>query len=229
MSDHDFDTGGPGEEELRDMLRSLPRHEAPGDFEPELMRRIASVRRRHGLLGVLHTAARTEWVGGLLSAAVAAVVVAGTWSVVFAGDSAPATRSAIAPQSIVRVAPSAAPHIVHIQSAVETESAPTPGPAKRATVAPRSRESRRSSAAAIPARRQSAASASRRADHVTDTPVRTLDTIVATRVRSRSAARTIPAPTEAGSRTAHPESGAPAPAPTSRGDGSSTEVDTGVR
>ena len=249
MSDHDFDTNGLSEEELRELLRSLPRRDAPGDFEPELMRRVAGIRRRRGVLSVLHTGARAEWVGGVVSATVAAVVVAGAWLFMCAGDPADSTNAPAAASPIVAVAPPVAasplgPRLPMPSSLdVRPKGVPEPGQATmelssaaatsmgaaRQTSAPtRGEASRRSSASTAPSRRGTASpSARRRMSPVVAESVRSIDTIAAARVRIRPTPRPIPTPTEAGSRTAHPEMGAPAPAPTLHGE--PTGVDTGGR
>jgi hypothetical protein len=237
MSEHDFDTNGPSEEELRELLRSLPRREAPGDFEPELMRRVAGIRRRRGVLSVLHTGARAEWMGGAVSAAVAAVVVAGGWLFMSSGEPSATTGApvvATSPAAVVSptgaASSSAVEHsrlAVTPQEAIEAAAAPV-GSIAPSTVSMRTEAPRRSRASAPPSRRGTAStSARRRTPPVVTEHVRTIDTIAATRVHVRPAPRPTPTSTEAGSRTAHPEMGLPAPAPTLHGE--PTGVDTGGR
>lgn len=231
MSDHDSDMNGPSEEELRDMLRSLPRQQAPSDFDAELMRRVDGIRRRRGLLSVLHTAARADWKGGLVSAATAAVVVAGSWLLVGSPDEvehAQTARPAPATEAPATTAPAAASRHRTAATALSLPSA-MPGGAPRdltepaaltaRTPAPRKVAAQSSSRRSSNARRRHAA----QPDAATGVVLQALDTITATRIRSH-ASRSVSPTTEAGVRTARRES-TPAPAPILHGE--PTGVDTG--
>src|SRR5512133_1833324 len=66
-------------EELRRILRSLPRAGAPDDFESKLLDRVAEIRREHIAshhIAVIHDGSRGRRLAGLASALGAALVVA---------------------------------------------------------------------------------------------------------------------------------------------------------
>lgn len=66
-------------EELNHLLRSLPQQQAPVDLEPSVLRRVGIDRPRRWLVGIVHSAVRTDWIGGLISAVVSGLVVVGAW------------------------------------------------------------------------------------------------------------------------------------------------------
>jgi hypothetical protein len=218
MSDHDFDTNGPSDEELRDLLRSMPRKQAPESFEPELMRRVDGLRRGRWLFGVLHTAARPDWIGGFASAAAAALVVAGAWLYSHEGRSpivhpvAPAPAALSTPPRTHSVTPPAQRLEATPQVAARQEIEPPVGTPRKPVSARRPAPSRRRAPGI----------------HATVAPAHpaAIDTVTAARIDRSARPTTLPSSSEAGIR---PQSDPATPAPLPTLHGEPTGVDTGAR
>ena len=224
MSENDYDTNGPSREELSDLLRSMPREQAPASLEPELMQRLAEMRRRRGIVAVLHGAARSDWAGGLFTAATAAAVVAGSWLML--QQSEPSSRDTVRPAGIVRDSVATAPERPAARTHDEV-SADAPVIQERPVIEQQVAPARPSVAAgrtsaAVPNRRAVSSSRRRSAARVVSQPI---DTITATRLRARSAPRTAPA-SDAGAGVGETVTTTPVPSSPRHRD-ESTGVDTG--
>jgi hypothetical protein len=192
MSRDDFDRNGPNEDELRDLLRSLPREQAPESLEPDLMRRVAGMRRSRMLFGVLHTAARPEWFGGLVSAAAAAVIVAGGWFY-FRDGIDPRMIDPRPAQQLVTGSDAGAARAI-APSRATTASSSTQTPLLARSERPSAASTSRRSAASVPTMRHRRPLTLRASSSAPEA----IDTIAAARLALHPAPSELPTSTEAG-------------------------------
>jgi hypothetical protein len=226
MSDHDNDNKRPSEEELRDLLRSMPRAQAPESLEPSLMHRIDAMRRRRSLFGVLHTAARADWIGGLLSAATAAAVVAGAWLFVESGGSTAIAPTYVTPAPISKPLESSTPRATARETVARTPQQQLPVRADEPKIAAHAAPARRSSSTLTSSARRrhsTARTPSARASRIVS-----IDTVAAARLRNAVTVPTLPSSSDAGIRHESPQT-LSSPTPSSSDSNAPTGLDTGVR